>query len=91
MGRNLAKVYCSKAKHGNEISVKANMSAAEFINIILTPLAYGAAAFLLLSWGAKKHPEKFAVVSRLSIRVFLGVTLAIASFIQRVALDFPPS
>lgn len=60
------------------------MPPAAFIDLILTPIAYGAGAIIGLSWGVRRQPEKFQVVSKLGIRLLFGVAVALASFALRV-------
>lgn len=60
------------------------MTAAEFIDLIVTPIGSGIAATIGFSIVAKKQPEKLGPLSHWGFRVLLGVCVALALFISKI-------
>ncbi|MBM7070429.1 hypothetical protein [Actibacterium sp. 188UL27-1] len=60
------------------------MTAAAFIDLILTPIAGGLGAIIGLSWAAKKQPEKFEQFAGLGVRLGVGVAVAIGLFVLKI-------
>ena len=60
------------------------MTAAQFIDIVLTPMAGGIGGFIGMGYVANQDPEKYGVLAKPVFRALLAVAIAVTLFFYKI-------